>query len=120
VQAAAGINIICCWDCLGIINVDRTGYIQSFIVIIHLMTRTVSGTKTAGCTVLCNDIAGTLTDISFEFTWFPLQGKQISICENLNIWRPTGLNQLGRQDSERTIVGWKGLVKLSHYPANGR
>jgi hypothetical protein len=45
---------------------------------------------------------------------------QITICENLYIWRPTGLNQLGRQDSERTVVGREGLVKLSHDTANGR
>ena len=84
------------------------------------MPRTILGAKTTGCTVICNDIARTLWDFSFKITWFPLDGKQITICENLYIWRPTGLNQLGRQDSERTIVGWKGLVQLSHYAANGR
>lgn len=119
-QAAARINIIRCWYRLGIINVDGTGYIQTFVVIIHLVPRTVSGAKPAGCTVVGIDITGTLYNVSFKITWFSLEGKQITVCENLYIWRPTGLNQLGRQDSERTVVGREGLVKLSHNAADGR
>ena len=119
-QTAARINIVRCRHCLWIINVDGTGYIQTFVVIIHLVTRTVSGAKSAGGTVICIDVPGTLYDISFESTWFPFKGKQVSICENLYIWRPTGLNQLGRQDSERTVVGREGLVQLGHHAADGR
>ncbi len=119
-QTAARINIICCRYCLGIINMDGTGYIQTLVIIIHLMPRTVCGAKPAGCTVVGIDIAGTLYNVSFKITRFSLEGMQITICENLDIWRPTGLNQLGRQDSERTVVGREGLVQLSHDTADGR
>ena len=117
-QTAARVDIVSCRYCLGIINVNGPGQVQAFIVIINLMPRAVRGTKSTGSTVIRVDIAGTLYDISFEISWFPLQRKQICIGKNLDIWRPTGLNQLGRQDSERTVVGREGLVQLSHHAAN--
>jgi hypothetical protein len=50
------------------------GYIQTFVVIIHLVTRTVSGAKTAGGTVICIDVPGTLYYIRFEITGLSLKG----------------------------------------------
>ena len=120
VQTAARINIIRCRDGLGIINVNGTGYVQTFIVVILLMPWTVCGAEPTGCTVISNDIAWTLCNFSFKITWFSLNGMKITICENLYIWRPTGLNQLGRQDSERTVVGREGLIQLSHHAADSR
>ena len=119
-QTAARINIVCCRDSLGIIDVNRTGYVQAFIVVIFLVPWTISGAEPTGRAVICIDIARTLYNISFETTRFSLQGNQISISKNFDIWRPTGLNQLGRQDSERTVVGRESLVQLSHYTADGR
>ena len=119
-EAAAWINIICCRNSLRIINMNGTGYVQTFIVVIFLVPWTISGAESTGCAVICIDIARTLYNISFETTRFPLKGNQISISKNFDIWRPTGLNQLGRQDSERTVVGREGLVQLGHHAADGR
>ena len=119
-ETAARIDIIGRRDSLWIINMDGTGNIQPLVVIIYLMAWTICCAEAAGGTIIRIDISGTQTDISFKITWFALDGKQISICKNFDIWRPTGLNQLGRQDSERTVVGREGLIQLSHYPADGR
>lgn len=44
----------------------------------------------------------------------------LSVCNNLYVRRPTGLYQLGRQYSNGTVVGWKGLVQTGHNTAYGR
>jgi hypothetical protein len=43
----------------------------------------------------------------------------LGVCNNLNIRRPTGLHQLGRQYSYGAVVGRKGLVQGGHESANG-
>jgi hypothetical protein len=54
--------------------VDGAGYVQTFVVIIHLVTRAVSCAKSAGGAVICIDIPWTLNYIRFEITWCSLKG----------------------------------------------
>ena len=120
VQTGRRINIICCRYCLGIINVDGTGYGQSFVIRIHKVLGAVLGTEPAGRTAVRINIAGPLPDFGCEITWFSIQCQKISIGEHLYIWRPTGLYQLRREYSERAVVGREGFIQLGHEPADNR
>ncbi len=43
---------------------------------------------------------------------------KVSIGDNFYIGRPTGLNQFGSQNSDRTVLCGKGLIKLGHGTAD--
>jgi hypothetical protein len=85
-----------------------------------MMPRTVLSTESAGGTGIGIDIARPQINRGGEISWGSIQCQQIGIGEHFNIGRPTGLYQFWCQDSERTVIGRKGLVKLGHNPANRR
>lgn len=105
---------------LGIIDMNRAGDGQSFVIGVHHVTRTILGTQTAGRAFVGIDIAGVQTNRCLEFTWFSIKGKEIGVAQNFNIGRPTGLNQLRSKDSKRTVVGGKCFVQLGHGAAHRR
>jgi hypothetical protein len=84
------------------------------------MTGTILGTEPAGRTFICVNIAGTQTYFSFKITSLTLKREKISVTDYFDIWRPTGLYQLRRQDSKRTIVGRKRFIELGHGTADSR
>ncbi len=49
---------------------------------------------------------------------FPGDAVDFSIGEDLYIWMPADLDQLGREYSHGTVIGRKGLVKLGHMAPN--
>jgi hypothetical protein len=49
-------------------------------------------------------------DLCGKVAQFTGNGIQLSLCDDLDIGRPTGLNEFGRQNSDRTIIGGKGFV----------
>lgn len=54
---------------------------------------------------------------SRKAAYLAFQSFKCGIGQDFYVWRPTGLDQLGRQDSKRTVVGRKGLVEAGHSPA---
>ena len=95
---------------LRIIDMNRPGQVQALIIIIHQMAWAIGCTQTASRTVVRNNITGTHTNGCGKFPWLSIKGQQISVAYYLDIWRPTGLNKLRSQDSERTVIGWKSFV----------
>jgi len=118
VQTGTWVDKIGGGHCLRIIDMDRPGELQALIVFINKVTRAVCGTQTAGGTFLGDDIPRPDVELNIESARFAVQGKKIGVGKNFNIWRPTGLYQLWRQDSERTVIGRESLVQLGHYPAD--
>ena len=83
------------------------------------MPGAIGGAEPAGRAVVRDDIARVQLNAGGKGAGFSFQGKEFGVCKNFDIGRPTGLDQFWRQDSERAVVGRKGLVQLGHDPANG-
>ncbi len=71
---------------------DRSGYGQTFIILISQMTGTVLGTEPAGRTFVGVNITGAQTYFSFKIAGLTLKREEISVTDYFDIWRPTGLN----------------------------
>jgi hypothetical protein len=56
------------------------------------MTGTILGAEAAARAFIGVDVARTLMDFRGEVTGCSFQTKEIGVAQNLNIWRPTGLN----------------------------
>jgi hypothetical protein len=65
------------------------------------------------------DVARPLADLGLETPLFPLEFQKIAICQKLNVQMPADLDQFGRDNSHRTVVGGEGLVQLGHQSADG-
>jgi len=77
---------------LGIINMNGPGNGKPFVIVINQMAGTVFGAEPTCCTVLSYNITGTQTKFCLELTGFTVECKKISVSQNFNIGRPTGLN----------------------------
>ena len=64
-------------------------------------------------------ITGTAQHLDTEIPGSTRDFPNIGVCNDFYIRRPTGLYQLGRENSDGTVVGWKGLVKTCHDTAYG-
>jgi len=64
--------------------------------------------------------SGAFSNLDFKISGFTVKGFKIRVCDKLDVQMPADLDQYGRDNSHCAVVGWKGLVKLRHYPANGR
>jgi len=84
------------------------------------MPRAVFGTQAAGRTLVRIDVTGVQPDLGPEIPRLAFQGKEIRVAQYFDIWRPTGLYQLRRENSEGAVIGWKGFVKLGHGATHGR
>jgi hypothetical protein len=80
----------------------------------------VFNTRTTACTKIHVDGSCTFSDFDLEITGFAINGFKIRVCDKLDVQMPADLDQYGRNNSHRAIVGWERLVKLRHHPANGR
>lgn len=64
------------------------------------MTRAVFCAQAAGRAFFRINVAGIQTDLGLEITRLAVQGKEIGVAQNFDIWRPTGLYQLRRENSD--------------------
>jgi hypothetical protein len=82
--------------------------------------RAVFNTNAAACAQLHIDAPGPFLDFHLEISGGPLDRLKIRISDELDIQMPADLDQFGGDDSHRTVIGRKGLIQLSHGPADGR
>ncbi len=99
-EAGIRIDVIGGRNGLGVIDMDRPGNCQPFIIGIHMMLGTILGTESTGSTGIGVNIAWPHIDRGGEISCCSFQCQKISIGQHFNIGRPTGLYQLWRQDSE--------------------
>jgi len=64
------------------------------------MPRAVFRTQAAGRTFVRINVPGIQTDFCLKITGLAIQGKEISVAQYFDIWRPTGLHQFRRENSE--------------------
>jgi hypothetical protein len=60
-----------------------------------------------------------LQDSDGEIPFFSGNSRHFRQRQQFNIDVPADLDQFRRDNSHRTIIGRKGLVKLCHCPADG-
>jgi hypothetical protein len=75
IETGFGINKISGGDSLRIIDVDRTGQSQAFIIFIDQMTGAVLGAQAASRTFVSNDIPGPQPQVYRKITGLSLDGK---------------------------------------------
>ena len=78
------------------------------------------GTDTAGNTLIHVNIARHLAHTDGEIARLAADTHYLSRSVNFYVNVPADLDQLGRDNSHGTVIGWKGLVELRHNPTNGR
>ncbi len=88
------------------------------IVWIRDLDRTVFDTGRATRAFVLDDVSGFCNQGGFKFSCFPFYTVNFSICQNLYVGMPADLDQFGRENSHRAVIGGKGLVKLGHMAAN--
>jgi hypothetical protein len=66
-----------------------------------------------------DDATGSLAHLDAEISRSTLDTLKIRIRNQFDVHVPADLDQLGRDDSHRAVVGGKGLVQLGHDPADG-
>jgi hypothetical protein len=80
--------------------------------------RTIFNARAASRAAVFNNAAGAFFDFDFEIAWGSLDRFQISVGEQLDIDVPADLDQFGRDNSHRAVVGRERLVEFTHDPAD--
>jgi hypothetical protein len=106
-------------NCLRIIDIGGFPVIKSHIKKIHGGYRAVQGAFSAPGTLGQVNIAGVTDKGDFKISGFTLNALYLAARDQLDIDMPADLDQFGRDHSHGTVVGGKGLIQLSHDPADG-
>jgi hypothetical protein len=92
---------------------------DGWIVDLRLHHGTVFHTGTTPGAQIHLDAAGTLFHFDLEIAGLTGNAFKVCIGDQLNVQMPADLDQYGRDDSHRAVIGGKCLVQLGHDPANG-
>jgi len=65
------------------------------------------------------NISGLLNQGDLKVSCFTFDMVNFRIRQDLYVGMPADLDQFGREYSDGTVIGWKGLVQLGHMTANG-
>ena len=80
--------------------------------------RTVLGTNsTAGAFRFINK-TWVLQNFDAEISGLTRDFLDLGSGDDPDVWRPTGLYQFWRQNSDRAVIGGKGLIKTRHDAAD--
>ena len=82
--------------------------------------RTLFGTGAAAGTEIFVHIAGFFAHLELKRTLFTAHLFNLAVGQEIDIGMPTGIQQLGRENSDGAIVSGKGLIQLGHLAANAR
>jgi len=82
--------------------------------------RAVFNANAAACAQIHVDAPGLFPDFYLEIPGRPLDRLKFRIGDEFDIQMPADLDQFGGDDSHGAVIGGKGLVQLSHGPADGR
>ncbi len=106
----------------GLGEVDVNGLIPRQVLIIFVLDHdgAVLNTSTATRAFFFLNVSGFLDQGHIELTRFSFHPVNFGIGKDLDIGMPADLDQFRRKYSDRAVVGWKGLVQLGHFAANGR
>ncbi len=66
------------------------------------------------------DVARLVADANVEVARLAGDGVDLAVGQQFDIQMPAGLDELGREDAHRAVVGGEGLVQPGHDAADGR
>ncbi len=118
-QAGFRVNVVRGRHGLRIVNVRGVIDLHVLVEIVADLFEAVQRALAAAGTDFFVNIARLLPDRGREIAGRTLQLDQLGERQYLNVRIAAGLNQLGREDAERAVVGGKGLVQAGHDPADG-
>ena len=101
------------------IDMDRFVFRYFLVKWIRILDRAVFHTGRTTRAFLLQNVPGLLSQGDPKVSCFALYTVNFRIRQNLDIWIPADLDQFGRENSYRAVIGGKGLVKLGHVAANG-
>jgi hypothetical protein len=106
----------------GLSEVYMDGFILRYLLIklIRVFDRAVFYAGSTTRTFVLSNISGLFNQGYLEVSCFTFYTVNFCIRQDLYIGMPADLDQFGREYSDGTVVGRKGLVKLGHMAANGR
>jgi hypothetical protein len=85
---------------------------------VGIADRAVLDTGGAARALLLYDVAGLLGNGYLEVSSLPFNTVNLGIGEDLDVWMPADLDQLGCENSHRAVVGREGLIELGHVAAD--
>jgi len=84
------------------------------------LDRAVFYTGRTTCAFVLQNIPGLPNQGDPKVPCFSFYTVNVSIGQDLYVGVPADLDQFGRKNSYRAVIGGKGLVELGHVAANGR
>jgi hypothetical protein len=105
---------------LGEVYMD--GFIIGYflIILVRILRGAIFYTGSTTCAFVFKNIPWLLRQGHLEVSCFSFYTVYLSVGEDLNIWVPADLDQLGCENSHGTVISWKGLVQLRHVAADAR
>ena len=82
--------------------------------------RTLFRTGAAAGTEVFVHVAGFIAHLELESTHLTAHLFNLAVGQEIDFGMPTGIQQLGRENSDGAIVRGKGLVQLRHLATNAR
>jgi hypothetical protein len=97
------------------------GFILGYFLIkrIRVYDRAVLYTGRTARALVLQNVPGLSCQSDLKVPCFSLYTLNVSIRQDLYIGMPADLDQFGRENSYRAVIGGKGLVELGHVAANG-
>jgi hypothetical protein len=105
---------------LGVFFIRGLAVTEAVIVFIRQGYRADLGTIAAGGTLGRVNIAGFLMKGDFEISFRAFNRFNFRTGDQVDVEMPADLDQFGRDNSHRTIIGGKGFIQLTHDTADGR
>ena len=82
--------------------------------------RTLFRTGAAAGTEIFVYVTGFFAHLELKRTHFTAHLFNLAVGQEIDFGMPTGIQQLGRENSDGAIVSGKGLIQLGHLAANAR
>ena len=107
-------------NCLRKVYMD--GLVGRYVLIIRIWDHDRAVFHTCGTTraLVLYDVSGLFCQVYLKVTCFPFDTVNLGKRQDLYIGMPADLDQFGRQNSHRAVIGGIGLVELRHMTTNGR
>ena len=103
---------------MGEILIDGLALSEAHIeIVLNCGWALLHASTTAGAEIFIY-IAGLFAHLDIERTYLAFYLFHLAVSEEINIGMPTGIQQLGRENSDGTVVGGKGFVQLGHLAAD--
>ena len=103
---------------LRILHIDCLAFGQTAFIGIGNFFGAFLRAGVAGNALVHIDVARVLSQFDFEIALLAADALDFRKRQQFDVDVPADLDQFGRYDSHRTVIGWKGFIKLRHHAAD--